>query len=55
MTKLNTANREGATLETAPTLYVEGSGIRFAYRRLASEWFALTPADVAAFRRWKEI
>jgi pimeloyl-ACP methyl ester carboxylesterase len=34
MTKLNTANREGATLETAPTLYVEGSGIRFAYRKL---------------------
>jgi pimeloyl-ACP methyl ester carboxylesterase len=34
MTKLNTANREGATLETAPTLYVEGSGIRFAYRQL---------------------
>jgi pimeloyl-ACP methyl ester carboxylesterase len=34
MTELNTANREGATLETAPTLYVEGRGIRFAYRRL---------------------
>jgi pimeloyl-ACP methyl ester carboxylesterase len=34
MTELNTANREGATLETAPTLYVEGHGIRFAYRRL---------------------
>lgn len=28
---------------------------RFAYRRLASEWFALTPADVAAFKRWREI
>jgi pimeloyl-ACP methyl ester carboxylesterase len=34
MTKLDTANRKGATLETAPTLYVEGSGIRFAYRQL---------------------
>jgi len=34
MTKLDTANREGATLETAPTRYVEGSGIRFAYRQL---------------------
>jgi pimeloyl-ACP methyl ester carboxylesterase len=34
MTELDTANREGATLETAPTLYVEGQGIRFAYRRL---------------------
>ncbi len=34
MTKINTANREGATLETAPTRYVEGNGIRFAYRQL---------------------
>jgi len=34
MTELNTVNREGAMLETAPTLYVEGRGIRFAYRRL---------------------
>jgi pimeloyl-ACP methyl ester carboxylesterase len=34
MTKLDTANRKGATLETAPTRYVEGSGIRFAYRLL---------------------
>jgi hypothetical protein len=34
MTKIDTANREGATLETAPTRYVEGSGIRFAYRQL---------------------
>jgi pimeloyl-ACP methyl ester carboxylesterase len=34
MTKLDTANRKGATLETAPTRYVEGSGIRFAYRHL---------------------
>ena len=33
MTELNTANREGA-LETAPTRYVGGSGIRFAYRQL---------------------
>jgi hypothetical protein len=29
MTKLNTANRGGTTLETAPTRYVEGGGIRF--------------------------
>jgi len=34
MTKLNTAIRECATLETAPTRYVEGNGIRFAYRQL---------------------
>jgi pimeloyl-ACP methyl ester carboxylesterase len=34
MTKIDTANREGATLETAPTRYVEGNGIRFAYRQL---------------------
>jgi pimeloyl-ACP methyl ester carboxylesterase len=34
MTKLNTTTREAAMLETAPTLYVEGSGIRFAYRQL---------------------
>ncbi|QBR72567.1 alpha/beta hydrolase [Beijerinckiaceae bacterium] len=34
MNELITANREGATLETAPTRYVEGSGIRFAYRQL---------------------
>jgi pimeloyl-ACP methyl ester carboxylesterase len=34
MTKLDTAIREGAALETAPTRYVEGNGIRFAYRRL---------------------
>ena len=34
MTELMTLNREGGTLETAPTRYVEGSGIRFAYRRL---------------------
>ena len=29
-----TGDRKVATLETAPTRYVEGSGIRFAYRRL---------------------
>ena len=34
MTELNTVNRDLATLETAPTRYVEGGGIRFAYRRL---------------------
>src|SRR5450755_2385154 len=34
MTQLNTAIREGAALETAPTRYVEGDGIRFAYRQL---------------------
>ncbi len=34
MNELISANREVATLETAPTRYVEGSGIRFAYRQL---------------------
>jgi pimeloyl-ACP methyl ester carboxylesterase len=34
MTEFNAATREGATLETAPTRYVEGGGIRFAYRQL---------------------
>src|SRR5689334_8068490 len=28
------ASQNGATLETAPTRYIEGHGIRFAYRRL---------------------
>jgi pimeloyl-ACP methyl ester carboxylesterase len=34
MNELTIANREVATLETAPTRYVEGKGIRFAYRQL---------------------
>ena len=34
MTQLDIARKEIATLETAPTRYVEGYGIRFAYRRL---------------------
>lgn len=34
MTELNTAGQDAATLEMAPTRYVEGGGIRFAYRRL---------------------
>jgi pimeloyl-ACP methyl ester carboxylesterase len=34
MNELNTATGETAALETAPTRFVEGSGIRFAYRRL---------------------
>jgi pimeloyl-ACP methyl ester carboxylesterase len=34
MTELNAATREGVSLETAPTRYVEGNGIRFAYRQL---------------------
>jgi pimeloyl-ACP methyl ester carboxylesterase len=34
MTNLDTASQDAATLETAPTRYVEGGGIRFAYRRL---------------------
>ncbi len=33
MTQLAIANEDVATLETAPTHYVEGHGIRFAYRR----------------------
>jgi len=34
MTERDTASQNAATLETAPTCYIEGSGIRFAYRRL---------------------
>ena len=34
LNELNAADRAAATLETAPTRYVEGSGIRFAYRQL---------------------
>src|SRR5512133_2137296 len=34
MTELDTANQDDARLETAPTRYIEGRGIRFAYRRL---------------------
>src|SRR3984885_8781757 len=34
MNKLGTETHEGATLEAAPTRYVEGRGIRFAYRQL---------------------
>jgi len=34
MTELDIPSQNAATLEKAPTRYVEGSGIRFAYRRL---------------------
>jgi hypothetical protein len=34
MTELNAATREGTTLEATSTRYVEGSGIRFAYRQI---------------------
>jgi pimeloyl-ACP methyl ester carboxylesterase len=34
MTEIDTASQDTAALETAPTRYIEGSGIRFAYRRL---------------------
>jgi pimeloyl-ACP methyl ester carboxylesterase len=34
VTEPDTARQGAATLETAPTRYVEGSGIRFAYRQL---------------------
>ena len=34
MTEFDTASQHAATLETAPTRYIEGGGIRFAYRRL---------------------
>jgi len=34
MTQLDIAGQSAVTLETAPTLYTEGNGIRFAYRRL---------------------
>ena len=35
MTQLDIASQDVARLETAPTRYIEGNGIRFAYRRLA--------------------
>lgn len=34
MTEFDIASRDDDTLETAPTRYIEGRGIRFAYRRL---------------------
>jgi pimeloyl-ACP methyl ester carboxylesterase len=34
MRQLDTTSEGAATIETAPTRYVEGDGIRFAYRRL---------------------
>ncbi|BCH01633.1 alpha/beta hydrolase [Mesorhizobium sp. 131-2-5] len=34
MTEFDTSSQDAATLETAPTRYIEGGGIRFAYRRL---------------------
>jgi pimeloyl-ACP methyl ester carboxylesterase len=34
MTERDRASQDAGTLETAPTHYVEGHGIRFAYRRL---------------------
>jgi len=36
MTQLDIARQDIATLETAPTRYIEGNGIRFAYRRLGA-------------------
>ncbi|MGO4513205.1 alpha/beta fold hydrolase [Bradyrhizobium sp. 2TAF36] len=34
MTQLDIANQDALSLETVPTRYIEGHGIRFAYRRL---------------------
>src|SRR5215831_16896526 len=34
MTELHATSQDAATLETAPTRYIEGRGIRFAYRQL---------------------
>jgi pimeloyl-ACP methyl ester carboxylesterase len=36
MTQRDITNQDALTLETAPTLYIEGRGIRFAYRRLGA-------------------
>jgi len=35
MTLLDIASQDATTLETAPTRYIEGRGIRFAYRHLS--------------------
>jgi pimeloyl-ACP methyl ester carboxylesterase len=34
MNQLDIASQDAAALETAPTRYIEGHGIRFAYRRI---------------------
>ena len=36
MNQLDIASQDAAALETAPTRYIEGHGIRFAYRRLGA-------------------
>jgi hypothetical protein len=58
MTQLDAAGQDVTTLEAAPTRYVEGHGIRFAYRRLGPAtppmrrlYPATSAASTAANRR----
>jgi hypothetical protein len=48
MNEHTAANREVATLNQAQTRYVEGSGIRFAYRQLVSPTVA-APATAGVY------
>ena len=54
MTALDIARQDGATLETAPTRYIEGRGIRFAYRRLGPStgrrWFSCSTSRATSMR-----
>jgi hypothetical protein len=53
MTALDIASQAAATLETAPTRYIEGRGIRFAYRRLGPSkrrWFSCSTSRATSMR-----
>ena len=54
MTELDIASQDAATLETAPTRYIEGHGIRFAYRRLGPRperrWFSCSTSRATSMR-----
>jgi hypothetical protein len=54
VTERNATDRNVATLETAPTRYVEGGGIRFAYRQLGRRperrWFCCSISRATSTR-----